>query len=73
MLSHASKNIKNSKVKSRLHFWFFKNFFGLESDKKRALAQNLWEKKDQKAPTRGVFVVADPLVCLIAWNSQPKA
>jgi hypothetical protein len=47
-------------------------------EKKGALAQNLWEEKDQKALTCGVFVVADPLVCLplvclIELNSQPKA
>jgi hypothetical protein len=42
-------------------------------EKKGALAQNLWEEKDQKALTCGVFVVADPVVCLIALNSQPKA
>jgi hypothetical protein len=43
-------------------------------EKKGALAQNLWKEKDQKALTCGVFVVADPLVCLplvclIALNS----
>jgi hypothetical protein len=54
MLSHASKNIKNSQVKSRLHFWFFRNYFGFESDWKGALAQNLWGKKDQKAHKVGM-------------------
>jgi hypothetical protein len=47
-------------------------------EKKGALAQNLWEEKVQNALTRGVFLVADPVVCLpvvclIALNSQPKA
>jgi hypothetical protein len=59
MLSHASKNIKNSQVKSRLHFWFLRIYFGFESDWKGALAQNLWGKKDQKALNRCVFLDAD--------------
>ena len=73
MLLHASKNMENSQVPSRLHFWFLGNCLGMELDKKGALPRNLWGKKGLRALNCGVFLVADPVVCLIALNSQPKA
>ncbi len=45
----------------------------MELDKKGALPRNLWGKKGLRALNCGVFLVADPVVCLIALNSQPKA
>jgi hypothetical protein len=45
----------------------------MELDKKGALPRNLWGKKGLRALNCGVFLVADPVVCLIELNSQPKA
>ena len=61
--------MENSQVPSRLHFWFFGNCLGQE----RASPPEFFWEKDLRVPTGGVCVDTDPVVPLIALNSQPKA
>ena len=66
---------KHQKFSSQipLAFLVLQELFWIRFGKERGSPSEFVGEKDQKALTFGVFVVADPVVCLIALNSQPKA